>query len=132
MTHRLNILRAALATAVLATGVTATAGSTSCDPMYPCYADGTTPATVYDLAARTQDRTAGRPAPTAEGLEADLFLAQAVARSPASPAAVYDPAVRIDHSPCQSYPCYPENAPSADAPIAADATATARAADQRG
>jgi hypothetical protein len=48
-----------------------------------------------------------------------------------TPAAVYDPAVRIDPAPCQSYPCYPESVPFAT-PVAADASATLHPADRRG
>jgi hypothetical protein len=94
--------------------------------MYPCVADGT-PAAVYDLSARIQDASA----PTAEGLDADLGRNTLAAHGPATPAAVYDPAVRTDQAPCQSYPCYPEAAASAT-PIAGTPAATLRETDRRG
>lgn len=128
MTTRLSTLRAALTLAALATGTAGIAGAATavCDPMYPCVADGT-PAAVFDLSARIQDGTA----PTAEGLEADVSRNALAARGRSSPPAVYDPAVRTDHAPCQSYPCYPENAPFAT-PVAADASATLHPVDRRG
>jgi hypothetical protein len=128
VTTRIATLRTALTSAILATGMAgiATAGTLVCDPMYPCVADGT-PAAVYDLSARTRDATA----PTAEGLEAELSRNTLAARSPASPAAVYDPAVRTDQAPCQSYPCYPEAAASAT-PIVGAPAAILRETDRRG
>ena len=125
MTHRPNILRTLLATAALATSAAATA-MISCDPMYPCYADAGTPAAVYDLAARTVDPLA----PTAEGLPAESTESRVSVRV-TSPAAVYDLGAQVELAPCQSYPCYPEQAKPAG-PIAADADATLRKADERG
>jgi hypothetical protein len=129
MTHRYNTLRAALVTTLLAAsaGAASAAGTASCDPLYPCYADEVTPATVYDLTVRKQDQNA----PTAEGLESDLTLHLVVSRVTTSPAAVYDLEARTEHSPCQSYPCYPEQTKLAS-PVAADADVTLRKADERG
>ena len=128
MTNRPTSLRAVLATAILATGAAgiATAGTLVCDPMYPCVT-GETPSAVYDLTARKP----GQLAPTAAGLEAELIQNTLATRGPASPAAVYDLAVRTDEAPCQSYPCYPEAAASAT-PIAGDPAATLRKTDQPG
>jgi hypothetical protein len=47
-----------------------------------------------------------------------------------TPAAVYDLATRTDHAPCESYPCYPEQAKAAT-PIAAEAAVTERTFDPR-
>jgi hypothetical protein len=131
VTQRFKTLRAVLATAVFATGAAgiATAGASGCDPMYPCYTDASTPAAVYDLAART-------------GIDSDQTSAD-TARTPAltgkglggrdggtAGAAVYDLATRTDHAPCESYPCYPEQAKAAT-PIAAEAAVTERTFDPR-
>ena len=104
-----NALRPILASALLASGLSGAAvaaGQTSCDPMYPCYAAGGTPATVYDIAARID----GDRQPSAEGLDAELVQNGGATGGPASPAAVYDTAARTDQSPCQSYPCYVDDA----------------------
>ena len=137
MNQRSSLLRAALTTALLATTATAGANSGACDPMYPCFADAGTPAAVYDLTARAatalDDQTVeagSTPALTAEGLGGERFEDHRLYRDGGNVrAAVYDLAVRTDNAPCESYPCYPENARPA-APMAADADIARRNADQ--
>ena len=138
MTQQSNLLRAALTAAVLATTATAGANPSARDPMYPCFADAGTPAAVYDLTARSgsdPDQTAadvGRPpALTAKGLGGEQFEDYPYYRDGGNGrAAVYDLAVRTDNAPCESYPCYLENAGPAT-PIAADAGVTHRAVEPR-
>ena len=117
MTQQSNLLRAALTAAVLATTATAGANPSARDPMYPCFADAGTPAAVYDL--------------TAKGLGGEQFEDYPYYRDGGNAhAAVYDLAVRTDNAPCESYPCYLENAGPAT-PIAADAGVTHRAVEPR-
>ena len=145
MSSRSTTLRAALATAILAStaaGVATAAGSLACDPMYPCVADATTPPAVYDVSFRRAetaddlvlvdlDHATGAPRLAANGLGGKRFEARSASGDGASPAAVYDLEARTDHGPCASYPCYPEQA-EAVRPIAADATVALRGVDQRG
>lgn len=121
MTTRINTLRAALATVILAGGAVGAATATSsvsCDPMYPCFTDGGTPAAVFDPSLH---------APYAADTESAPIQDRLTQRSPA---AVYDLASRTDHAPCQSYPCYPESV-MPTSPMAADAATDVHAADQQ-
>ena len=96
------------------------------------------PAAVYDLTARSgsdPDQTVadvGRtPALTAKGLGGEQFEDYPYYRDGGNArAAVYDLAVRTDNAPCESYPCYLENAGPAT-PIAAEAGVTHRAVEPR-
>lgn len=138
MNQRINLLRAALTAGLLATTATAGANAGACDPMYPCYTDAGTPAAVYDLSARTgidPDQTfadpARTPALTAKGLGGERFEDHPLYRDGGNVrAAVYDLAVRTDNAPCDSYPCYPENAKAAT-PIAAETAVSQRTVDPR-
>ena len=137
MNQRSNLLRAALTAALLATTATTGANTSACDPMYPCFADAGTPAAVYDLTARATPAlddqtvdTGSTRALTAAGLGGERFEDHPHYRDGGNTrAAVYDLAIRTDNAPCESYPCYLENARPM-APIAADADITRRNADQ--
>ena len=145
MNSRHNLRGLILATALLATGIVAAAGtdSSSCDPMYPCFADQGTAAAVYDLAARADGQScdsypcylddaklATTPPLTAKGLGGEHFEDHPEYRDEVQPAAVHDLAARTDTAPCDSYPCYVDDG-KAVSPIAADVKAAAQVADQR-
>ena len=145
MIHRLSLRGLFLATALLGTGVATAAGTnaSSCDPMYPCYADLGTPAAVYDLTARTEGAScdsfpcyvddapqAITPPLTAKGLGGEHFEDHPEYRDEVHQAAVYDLAARTDDAPCESYPCYVDDS-KAVSPIAADATIAVHETDRR-
>jgi hypothetical protein len=90
---------------------------------------------VYDLTARTDTASTASideatPALTAKGLGGEQFEDHPDYRDGATQAAVYDLTLRTDASPCESYPCYLDDAKPA-APMAADAKAADEPTDRR-